>query len=46
MRKVKRTNACSYALTWVDVVFNMKVSVAVFIKTWTNAFAGNFYCVL
>ena len=24
---MKRTNACSYALTWVNVGFNMKVSV-------------------
>ena len=28
---MKRTNACSYALTWVDVGFNMKISVAVFL---------------
>ena len=28
---MKRTNACSYALTWVNVGFNMKVSVAVFL---------------
>ena len=29
---VKDLNACSYALTWVDVGFNMKISVAVFLN--------------
>ena len=40
------TNACSYALTWVDVGFNMKVSVVVFIKTWTAGIHTYFYCLL
>ena len=30
--RMKHTNACSYALTWVDVGFNMKISVAVSLK--------------
>ena len=29
MMRMERTNTCSYALTWVDVGFNMKISVPV-----------------
>ena len=33
--RMKRMNACSYALTWVDVGFNMKVSAAVFFSKYS-----------
>ena len=35
MMRMKRMNACSYALTWVDVGFNMKVSAAVFFSKYS-----------
>ena len=51
MMRMKRMNACSYALTWVDVGFNMKVSAAVFFSKYSfqrisdpeNAFRAPFW---